>query len=182
MKIVSACLVLLLTGSAAYAQQRGGQAQARAQAQAQDQVPPPMALGEIQKLLDGYAIVQAQEYLGMTDAQFGSFLPKLTALQDMRRRNEQERMKLLQELRRLTNPRAQAQESDIRDRVRLLRELQSRSVSDVQRAYDSIDQSLDVRQQARFRLFEQEIEQRKLQLLMRTRQQNRANRPNANTQ
>ena len=141
MKIVAACLVLLLTSSAAFAQQRGGQAQARAQAQ--DQVPPPMALGEIQKLLDGYAIVQAQDYLGMTDAQFGPFLPKLRALQDVRRRNEQERMRLLMELRRLTNPRAQAQESDIRDRVRLLRELQSRSVSDVQRAYDSIDQSLE---------------------------------------
>jgi len=41
---------------------------------------------------------------------------------------------------------------------------------------DGIDQTLDVRQQARFRVFEQEIEQRKLQLLMRARQQNRANR------
>src|SRR4051812_29203878 len=174
MKIASlACLVLLLASAAASAQQAGdGQ-----------QTAPPMALGEIQKLLDGYAIVQAQQYLGLTDAQFTPFLPKLRALQETRRRNEQERMRLLIELRRLTNPRAQAAEGDIQIRVRALRDLDVRAVTDVQRAYDAIDQSLDVRQQARFRLFEQEIEQRKVLLLMRTRQQqqqNRANRPAPN--
>ena len=61
-----------------------------------------------------------------------------------------------------------------------MRELQTKALADIQRAYESIDQSLDIRQQARFRIFEQEIEQRKLQLLMRARQQNRANRPLAN--
>lgn len=165
-----AAVVLLLTGTAAFAQP-GGQAQA----------PPPMPLGEIQKLLDGYAVVQAQEYLGMTDAQFGPFLPKLQALQAARRRGEQERMRLLMELRRLTNARSQAPDNEIQSRVRALRDLEVRSVSDVQGAYDAIDQLLSVRQQARFRLFEQEIEQRKVQLLMRARQQqNRANRPLAN--
>jgi hypothetical protein len=171
MRIPVLCFLLSLIGASAFAQPEG-------------QVNPaaPLAVGEIQKLLDGYAIVQAQEYLGMTDAQFGPFLPKLRALQDVRRRNEQERLRLLQELRRMTNPRAQAPESEIRDRVRALRELQARNVADVQKVYDAIDQSLDVRQQARFRIFEQEIEQRKLQLLMRARQQNRANRPLANPQ
>jgi hypothetical protein len=167
MRISAVCFVLLLTGSAGLAQQPGPQSDG----------PAPLAQGEIQKLLDGYAIVQAQEFLGMTDAQFDPFLPKLRALQEVRRRNEQERLRLLVELRRMTNPRAQAQESDVRERLRALRELQTRAVNDIQRAYDSIDQSLDVRQQARFRVFEQEIEQRKLQLLMRARQQNRANRP-----
>ena len=158
---------LLLTGTAAFAQREG-----------QVQAPPPMPLGEIQKLLDGYAVVQAQEYLGMTDAQFSPFLPKLQALQAARRRGEQERMRLLMELRRLTNARSQAPDSEIQNRVRALRDLQDRSMTDIQAAYDAIDQLLNVRQQARFRLFEQEIEQRKVQLLMRTRQQqNRANRP-----
>jgi hypothetical protein len=172
MKIfATACVLLLLSAGIASAQGAG-----------EGQPPAAMPLGEIQKLLDAYAIVQAQEYLGMTDAQFTPFLPKLRALQDTRRRNEQERMRLLMELRRLTNPRSQATDTDIQSRVRALREVDVRSAGDVQRAYDAIDQSLDVRQQARFRLFEQEIELRKVQLLMRTRQQqqNRANRPNAN--
>lgn len=171
MNISTAVVVLLLMGSAA----------ASAQPAAQSEALAPMPPGELQKFLDGYAIVQAQEYLGMTDAQFSPFMPKLLALQEVRRRNEQERMRLLMELRRLTNARAQPPETEIRDRVRALRELQTRSLADMQHAYEAIDQLLDVRQQGRFRLFEQEIEQRKLQLLMRARQQqpNRANRPNA---
>jgi hypothetical protein len=171
MKVPALCIVLLLNSTAAFAQPG-----------AQSDTGAPLAPGEIQKLLDGYAIIQAQESLGMTDAQFGSFLPKLRALQDVRRRNEQERLRLLQELRRMTNGRAgQIPENEIRDRVRALKELETRSVTDIQKAYEAIDQTLDVRQQARFRIFEQEIEQRKLQLLMRARQgnPNRANRPNA---
>lgn len=164
-------LALVLVSGTAYAQ-RGAQAQ---------EGPAPLAAGEVQKLLDGYALVQAQEFLGLNDAEFNAFMPKLRALQETRRRNEQERARLLQELRRMTNPKAaQVPDADIRDRVRALRELETRSVVDMQRAMEGVDQTLDIRQQARFRIFEQEIEQRKLQLLMRARQQNRANRPNAN--
>jgi hypothetical protein len=155
---------------------------ASAQQPDQEGVQPPLAPAEVQRLLDGYALVQAQEFLGLSDAQFTAFLPKLRVLQEIRRRNEVERLRRLQELRRLTNGRSAAQptENDLRERIRALRELETRAVSEIQRAVDGIDQTLDVRQQARFRVFEQEIEQRKLQLLLRARQQNRANRPLAN--
>jgi len=173
MRVVAIFLVLMASGVATLAQP------------AQEEAAPTFAAGEVQKLLDGYAVVQAQEFLGLNEAQYSQFLPRLRALQDVRRRNEQERVRLLQELRRMTNGRgggrgAQANDNDLRDRVRALRELQVQTLSDVQKAYDSIDQTLDVRQQARFRVFEQEIELRKLQLLMRARQANRANRPLAN--
>ena len=151
---------------------------AAAQPPSGEEAPPPFAPAEVQKLLDGYAVVQAQQFLGLDDTQYGQFLPKLRALQDLRRRNEQERARLLLEMRRMTNGRATpANDNDLRERIRALRELQTRTAADLQRAYDSIDQTLDVRQQARFRVFEQEIEARKLQLLMRARQANRANRP-----
>ena len=142
-----------------------------------------MAPGEMQKLLDGYAVIQGQEFLGLSDSQFAQFLPKFRALQETRRRGEAERLRLIQELNRITNARAgQVADSDIRDRLRLLRELEIRAVSDLQRARDGVDQTLDVRQQARFRVFEEQIEQRKLQLLMQVRQANRANRPLARPQ
>ena len=67
-------------------------------------------------------------------------------------------MRLLMELR-LTNPRSQAADTDIQSRVRAP-ELDVRGPAPAT-AYDAIDQSLDVRQRARFRLFEQEIELRK---------------------
>jgi hypothetical protein len=40
----------------------------------------------------------------------------------------------------------------------------------MRRAYESLDEVLDVRQQARFRIFEEMIERRKMDLLMRARQ------------
>ena len=167
MRLSSLCVVFLLAAGAAHAQQppRPGTA-------------PPFAPGEVQKLLDGYALYQSQEFLALSDAQFGAFLPKLRALQETRRRGEQDRLRLLQELRRMTTGRGnQFPDNELRDRVRALRELEARALIEIQKATDAVDQTLDVHQQALFRLFEQEIEQRKLQLLMRVRQQNRANRP-----
>jgi len=45
----------------------------------------------------------------------------------------------------------------------------------LRKGYSSVDEVLDLRQQARFRVFEERIERRKLELLMRARQQNRPN-------
>jgi hypothetical protein len=169
MKVLSWFVVCLMSAAVAAAQPA---------AQADGEGGAPFPAGEVQKLLDGFAVVQAQEFLGMSDAQFAPFLPKLRALQEVRRRNEQERMRLLQDLRRMTNGRAaNAGDTELRERLRALRELNERSVADIARAYDAIDQTLDLRQQARFRIFEQELERRKLQLLMRARQAN-PNRPN----
>ena len=43
----------------------------------------------------------------------------------------------------------------------------------MRKAYNALDEVLDVRQQARFRVFEEQIERRKIELLMRARQPNR---------
>ncbi|MSO56186.1 MAG: hypothetical protein EXQ55_04590 [Acidobacteria bacterium] len=175
MKTAIRCaLVLLFSGIAAAASAQG-------QSGGPPQNEPVTAPAEMQKLLDGYAIIQGQEFLSLTDSQFTQFLPKFRALQEARRRNEMDRLRLVQELNRITNPRGGGSfgDNDIRDRLRTLRELEVRAVGDLQKARDAIDQTLDLRQQARFRVFEEQIEQRKLQLLMQVRQANRANRPPA---
>jgi|RhiMethySRZTD1v2_1073278.scaffolds.fasta_scaffold1809959_1 hypothetical protein len=157
-------------------------AAAAAQQQPQ-QGDPPLTPAEVQKLFDGYAVIQAQEFLNLSDQAFGSFLPRLRALQEARRRGEQERFRLIQELDRLTSPRAAAQgnanDGAVRERLRSLRDSESRSFAEVQKAREAIDEVLDVRQQARFRIFEGRLEQRKLQLLMQARQANRAQRQGA---
>ena len=61
-----------------------------------------------------------------------------------------------------------------RDEDRLL--LDARSAADIKKAYDAIDQILDLRQQAKFRVFEENMERRKLELVTRARQANQANR------
>jgi hypothetical protein len=129
-----------------------------------------LEIAELQRLFDAYMVMQTQEALQLDDTQFGQFLPKLKALQDTRRRNEQARNQLVGELGRLTAPSAATvDEAAVRERLRALQELESRSAAELRRAYDTIDQQLDVRRQARFRVFEQNMERRKLQLMLRAR-------------
>ena len=146
------------------------QGQGRAAAQQADRLD----IAELQRLFDAYMVMQAQDALQLDDAQFGQFLPKLKALQDTRRRNEQARNRLVAELGRLTAASASADESAVRNRLRELQELEGRSAADLRRAYDTVDQVLDVRRQARFRVFEQNMERRKLQLMLRARRGARA--------
>ena len=129
-----------------------------------------LEIAELQRLFDAYTVMQAQEALQLDDAQFGQFLPKLKALQQTRRRNEQARNQLVGDLGRLTAPSATTlDEAAVRERLRALQELESRSAVELRRAYDTIDQQLDIRRQARFRVFEQNMERRKLQLMLRAR-------------
>ena len=83
-----------------------------------------------------------------------------------------ERFRIVQELRRLSND-AQADEAQMRDRLKALDDLDARAQAEVAKAYDAINQVLDIRQQAKFRVFEENMERRKLELVMRARQANR---------
>ena len=135
-----------------------------------------MTPGEIQKLFDAYLVMEAQQALELTDDQYPQFLTRLRALQETRRRTQQERFRLMGELQRLTAPRAKvADEGPLKERLAALQELESRTAAELRKAYSSVDEVLDLRQQARFRIFEEQIERRKLELLMRARQQNRPN-------
>ena len=165
-----------------------------ASGQDQPQGPPPgggplagldngnMTPAEIQKLFDAYLLMEAQQALDLSDQQYPQFLARLRTLQDTRRRNQQERNQLMAQLQRLTNPRAAARgdEAEIKSRLTALQELEARTAAEMRRAYNALDEVLDVRQQARFRVFEEQIERRKIELLMRARQQNRPNQQGPN--
>lgn len=141
------------------------QGQARAGQQADR-----LEIAELQRLFDAYTVMQAQDALQLDDAQFGQFLPKLKALQDTRRRNEIARNQVVAELARMTAPGAAGfDEAAVRERMRALVDLEGRAAAELRRAYETIDQQLDVRRQARFRVFEQNMERRKLQLMLRAR-------------
>jgi hypothetical protein len=126
---------------------------------------------EIQRMFDAYALVQAQEQLKISDEKFSQFLTRYRALQDVRRKTLQERNRLLNETRKLLN--TDQPDEAIAERVKLMQELEVRSAADVKKSYDAIDQMLDVRQQAKFRVFEENMERRKLELVTRARQTNR---------
>lgn len=141
-------------------------------------VPDPtaeMRPAEVQRLFDAYVVMQAQDALSLTEDQYARFLPRLRALHAARRRSQQERTQIINELQRLTNPRqpTPADESILKDRLNALQETESRGAAEMRKAYNAINELLDVRQQARFRVFEEQMERRKLELLLRARANNR---------
>ena len=165
----AAILVMLCLAIAAPAAgQRGRQGAAADGAE-----PPTGSPAEIQRMFDSYALIQAQDQLKISDDKFPQFLGRFKALQDTRRRNIIERFRLVQELRRMAND-PQADEAQIKDRLKALEDLDARTQADTAKAYEAVNQVLDVRQQAKFRVFEENMERRKLELVTRARQANRA--------
>jgi len=128
----------------------------------------PISPAEVRRMFDSYALMQAQEQLKISNEQFPKFLMQYKALQELRRKSTQERNQILQELRKQTSAET-ANDAQLKDRLKALHDLEERSHTDVRKAYDELDKLLDVKQQARFRVFEQQMEQRMAQLVARAR-------------
>lgn len=140
---------------------------------------PELRPGEVQGLFDAYVLVQVQDSLGLTEEEYTRLLPRLRLLQQVRRRTQQERVRLVNELRKLTDPKlpGPTEESVLQERLSAFQELESRSAAEIRRAYDGVDEALNPRQRARFRVFEENVERRKLQLLLRAARPNRPRPP-----
>jgi len=164
----SVCVTLTIAAAEAFAQVGAGRP-------GRGDVPPVIAPAEIQRMFDAYALVQAQEQLKLADDKFPAFLSRFKALQDLRRTLQIERTRVLQQLRRLVNQ--GGDEAQIRAQLKTLQDVDAKVAIETQKAIETVDQVLDVRQQAQFRLFEELMERRKIELLMRARQANRLKNP-----
>jgi Spy/CpxP family protein refolding chaperone len=163
------CATLTPVAPAAQAQGRAAQQQGAA-ATAQAGVSP----AEVQQMFDAYALVQAQQALKLRDDQYPKFLTRLRALQTVRRRSENQRLRVINELRLMTQaPDGPIDEAAIKDRLKTLSDLSASLATELRQAQNDLDEVLDVRQQARFRVFEEEIERRKVELVVRARQARR---------
>lgn len=159
-----ASLAVCLCAAASAAQQEPPQRAGRAGAGN----APVLTPVELERWFDSYVLIQAQEAVKVTDAQFPRFLQRLKALQAVKRRNAAARRQLLNTLGRIVNA-SPVDEAALKDRLRALRDLDARAADEVRQAYDGLDEVLDAAQQARFRLFEQMVERRQIDLLMRAR-------------
>jgi hypothetical protein len=138
-----------------------------------------IAPAEIQRMFDAYALVQAQDALKLSDEQFPQFLTRYKELQEVRRRAQTGRGRIIRDLLRLSAADGKADDTQLRDGLKAQQDFDARTAAEVKKAYEGIDQVLDVRQQARFRVFEEQMERRKIELVSRARQNTRANnRPN----
>jgi hypothetical protein len=140
------------------------------------QGPPAAAPGispaELQELMDAMVVVQAERDLQLADDQFAAFLTRLKTLQAARRRSDNQRNRALMELRRFVQSEASAAaaaDEGVRARLKALDDAETQGMADVRQARTGVDQILTPRQQARFRLLEEQIERRKLELFARSR-------------
>lgn len=160
-----------------------------APALAQDPAPPPAAPqgratrpqgirpAELAAMLDAWAIVQAQTALQLNDTQYGQFVTRLKRLQETRRRNGQVRNRLLQQMRTLVAPNVSPNDAAIREKLKALRDHDEQTAAALRRDSEAVDEVLDTRQQALFRLLEERLERQKLDLLMRARERARPSVP-----
>jgi hypothetical protein len=136
---------------------------------------------EIQRMFEAVALVRAQDALKLSDDKYLPFLAKFKVLQEARRRAQQERGRLMRELNQLTKDDS-GDEGQIKDRLKALQDLDVRTETEIHKAYEAVDSVLDPRQQARFRLFEQQMELQKLALVERAKQANRQQKRNPDHQ
>ncbi|TDI42975.1 MAG: hypothetical protein E2P02_12295 [Acidobacteria bacterium] len=123
---------------------------------------------EVEGMMDAYILSKLQDALELTDEQFGTMVVAQKKLQDTRRDYRQGRMTLLRRMRQ-TLRRDQAREEEL---TRLLDELDNLEIefSQNQRArYAAIDDILEIRQSARYRILEAEIQRRLTQLMRQVR-------------
>ena len=141
--------------------------------------PETMSPGEFNRMFEAYALLQAQNQLKLTDEQYADFIVRLRGLQNARRRHQQSRQRLIQDLRRLTNPQnATTDEAAIRTALDGLTREDATAQDEITKSLAQVDEILDLRQRARFRLLEEQLERWKLDLLSRVRRPGpNANRP-----
>jgi hypothetical protein len=169
------CVMTLADPTLSSAQPAPAPAPGPGQGQAQGQGVPPgtpetISPGEFNRMFEAYALLQAQNQLKLTDEQYADFIVRLRGLQNARRRHQQSRVRLIQDLRRLTNPQnANADENAIRIALDALAREDASAQEEITRALTQVDEILDVRQRARFRLLEEQLERWKLDLLSRVR-------------
>ncbi len=129
---------------------------------------PGMTLQEMQSMFDAYALVQAQRVLQLSDEQYQRFFTRMNGLQDLRRRHNQQRMRMLNELRRLWRT-EQANEADLVVRIRAIDDLDLKFEGAIRTARQAIDEALTARQRAGFRFFEEDMDRQKIDFLTRAR-------------
>jgi len=132
--------------------------------------PANMNQQQLEAWLDTYAVVQAQRQLVLTDEQYPNFVFRLRKLQDVRRRRRIERRKLMNELAGFVqSAAAPGRDENILARLRALDEGTDSGAAEMRKAYQELDAVLTPWQRGRFRLFEEQLERQKVDLIAKTK-------------
>jgi len=120
---------------------------------------------DVEGMMEAYVLNKLQDSLDLSDEQFGSLVVAQKKLQDTRRSYRQDRMGVLRKLRQ-TLRFEQAGEGELGPLLDELDVLRDDFATDEKTRYEAIDAILDIRQRARYRILEVEL-QRRLNEMMR---------------
>lgn len=170
--LVGAVAIVVALSSSAGAQDRPAPPSPPAGPPGQDAALEP---GEVGRLFDAYALMQAQDTLGLDEAQYERFVGRFKALLETRRRHAMARMRIVRELGQLS--RAEPPDGEaLRARLKALDDEVERGRVDATQAQAGVDEVLTIVQRARFRVLEEQLERRRWELMSRARQQARQRR------
>lgn len=124
---------------------------------------------DIQAQFDQYVIGQAESVLLISDEQRPQFVRRVRALQAARRQARVARNRLLAETTQLLRGRG-GDEERLAASARAIDEHERNTLVNVQKAYAAIDEVLTPWQRARFRVLEDRLEQKKIEMLATARQ------------
>jgi hypothetical protein len=124
------------------------------------------------KMIDAYVVSNLQESLELTDEQFVKLLPLVKRLQSDRRALLLRRQQPLMELRRRLAA-GGATESEVTELLRQVKAAEVEEPNVLRKDRDAIDGALTPIQQAKFRVFEAEVEHKIRELMGEIRAQRR---------
>jgi hypothetical protein len=103
--------------------------------------------------------------LQLTDDQTPNFVARYMTLQRLRRRYNQERNRMMREMRPLLQNAGPNRDDVLTERLKALDDLNVRSLDEIRKAHMNLDAVLNPTQRVRFRFFEEELERKKIELL-----------------
>jgi hypothetical protein len=129
--------------------------------------PPALRADEVQQIVDGWEIATAEKTLELNDQQYVPFIQQLRKLQNGRRQQFMQRQRLLIGLRQTMNQQPPADDAAIDARVKQFDDLERKHQQELQSLHAAIDAVLTPRQRLRFRVLQEQMERRKLEVLTR---------------
>jgi len=133
----------------------------------------PELRDETFRLVDAYFISNLQESLGLTNDQFARILPLVSKVQSDRRDFARRRMQALRQLRK-TLQSGSATESSVTDLLKDLKAASADERAGTLKNLDTLDLELTPLQQAKYRVFEAEVDLRLRHLLARSQDKERS--------
>ena len=131
--------------------------------------PEGRTVAEVEQLFDNYVMRQARQFLRLTPEQARDFGPRLRQLQMTRRRTARQHQMLLRELNDLTRATGAQDDAAIAAKMAALDQQNATAEQQLREAYQAVEQVLTVPQRGRLRVFEQQMERQKLDLMARAR-------------